>query len=474
MQHYTEEELQWVEEYMNTHFKNDIPQGYITHLHQHSDNAATHFKSTGAIEYFTSLIKKLGRDATKCHYVYSFGAPGHGKGEFDGLGGTFKNVIHGLIRATKTSQRGIPGVESGYIQNVEDVYNALMTRFAEGGTEEETIEEGEATTTNEGTEEGIQEEAAIEEGSIEEGEEAIINDGTIAEGILPRTRTKAKNPINKYHFFHHDTIARPIHRPEEKFIKLDGISKNYQFVATGAGLVHMRQRSCWCMNCMCMMMEGSLNWPESKTISGCTSSTLSATVYQFVKKSCVKTLGTGVTTTRADRVHEKNEMTTLLRPGDWMFFKGGEGDSQLVWLGRAVSKTEWSNQCIWKNETGRDLIAGHVRVARNEYAINVQWYTLKQADNPLEYVIEKAEPDPIVNNNKELLHAGFPMTQVIGSRSRVPRRRNVRSIQSDDYEYDTPASLQTSEGHWFRKEWGNVWTIAQEDKDIALAKVGLV
>jgi hypothetical protein len=167
-------------------------------------------------------------------------------------------------------------------------------------------------------------------------------------------------------------------------------------------------------------------------------------------------------------------MTAGLSHGDWMLFKGGEGDSQMVWLGRAVSKTEWSNQCIWKNETGRDLIAGQVRVARNEYAINVQWYTLRQADNPLEYVIEKTEPDPIVNNNKELLHAGFIMTQVIGSRSRVPRRRNVRSIQNDDYEYDTPASLQTSEGHWFRKEWGNVWTIAQEDKDVALAKVGLV
>jgi hypothetical protein len=58
----------------------------------------------------------------------------------------------------------------------------------------------------------------------------------------------------------------------------------------------------------------------------------------------------------------------LLSHGDWMLFKGkgGEGDSQMVWLGRAVSKTEWSNQCIWKNETGRDLIAGQVRVARNE------------------------------------------------------------------------------------------------------------
>jgi len=61
------------------------------------------------------------------------------------------------------------------------------------------------------------------------------------------------------------------------------------------------------------------------------------------------------------------------------------------------------------------------------------------------------------------------MTQVVGSRSRVPRRRNVRSVQNDDYEYDAPASLQTTEGHWFRKEHGNVWEIAQGDKDIALS-----
>lgn len=256
--------------------------------------------------------------------------------------------------------------------------------------------------------------------------------------------------------------------------KLKDITKHYQFAVSGVGLVHMRQRSCWCMNCMCAMMEGSLRWPESKPISGCTSSTLSARVYQFVKQSCKKTEGVGVTTTRRDHLREKNEMTTQLSHGDWMLFKGGEGDSQMVWLGRAVSKTEWSNQCIWKNETGRDIIAGHVKIARNEYAINVQWYTLRQADNLLEYVIEKTEPDPIVNNNKELLHAGFSMTQVVGSRSRVPRRRNVRSIQNDDYAYDTPASLQTSEGHWFRKEWSNVWAMAQEDKDVALAKLGLL
>ena len=168
-------------------------------------------------------------------------------------------------------------------------------------------------------------------------------------------------------------------------------------------------------------------------------------------------------------------MASKLNPGDWMLFKGGkDGCSQLVWLGRAVSKEQWSGQCIWKNKTTRTVFVDGVPVARNEYAINVQWYTLKQAGSTLEYVIEQSEPEPLVNNNKEHLHASFPMTQVIGSTmtsARVPRRRNVRSNQSDEYEYDTPANLQTSEGHRFRNECSSVWALAQDDKDLALSRV---
>ena len=85
MQHFTTKELEWIEEYMNSNFKNDIPTGKITCLHQHSDNAASHFKSTGSMEYYTSLICDRG-GASKCRFVYTFGAPGHRKGFFDGVG----------------------------------------------------------------------------------------------------------------------------------------------------------------------------------------------------------------------------------------------------------------------------------------------------------------------------------------------------------------------------------------------------
>ena len=136
----------------------------------------------------------------------------------------------------------------------------------------------------------------------------------------------------------------------------------------------------------------------------------------------------GVAITRMNRVQDENEMASRLNPGDWVLFKGS--DWQLVWLGMAVGKQEWSNKCIWKNETRSMQVVDSVSIGPNEYGINVQWYTLKQADSPLEYVIESEYP-PIVNNNRELLHARFQM-----------------------------------------KEHGDVWTIEQRDKDVALSKLG--
>jgi hypothetical protein len=78
MQHFTEKEFEFLEAYILEFFPNDPTKGCIQRLHQHSDNASQHFKSTGAIEYFTLLIMKRG-GPTECMYVHSFGAHGHGK-----------------------------------------------------------------------------------------------------------------------------------------------------------------------------------------------------------------------------------------------------------------------------------------------------------------------------------------------------------------------------------------------------------
>lgn len=126
MKQFTDTELVYLEGYMAENFPNDLIGGKIKRLHQHSDNASQHFKSTGAIEYYTSLINA--RDGPKeCMYVYSFGAPGHGKGVFDGVGGAIKNKVHSLIKATKTTNEGIPGVDSGYINDIKDVFQAITS-----------------------------------------------------------------------------------------------------------------------------------------------------------------------------------------------------------------------------------------------------------------------------------------------------------------------------------------------------------
>jgi hypothetical protein len=123
-------------------------------------------------------------------YVYSFGAPGHGKGVYDGIGGTIKNKVHSLIKASKTSSEGVPGVEGGYITDDNDVFQAVKYHFKNGEN---------------------------------------------------RVRMRAgSNPISHYKFFSYLMADTPIRCPmvDEVFNSLEGISSNYQFVVHNCGLVY--------------------------------------------------------------------------------------------------------------------------------------------------------------------------------------------------------------------------------------------
>ena len=128
MQRFTRQEMEYLEMYWSKNFPRDLIDGRVKRLHQHSDNASQHFKSTGSIEFFTSLIEQRG-GPSECMYVYSFGAPGHGKGVYDGVGGAIKNKVHSLIKATKTTHEPIPGVDCGYINDVKDVFETVSHHF---------------------------------------------------------------------------------------------------------------------------------------------------------------------------------------------------------------------------------------------------------------------------------------------------------------------------------------------------------
>ena len=175
MQKFTNTEIEALEKYMNEKFPDDIPKGKISRLHQHSDNA-THFKSTGAINYFTTLINERG-GPTLTAFVYSFGAPGHGKGPYDGIGGRWKNKIdQALSTAEKTK---LKCTSTGYIHTIKDVHSALEYYF----TKSEEIDR----------------------------------------------QPSGKNPIHHYMFFCYLIDENPIQRPEETHDTLDGITKGIKY-----------------------------------------------------------------------------------------------------------------------------------------------------------------------------------------------------------------------------------------------------
>ena len=82
----------------------------------------------------------------------------------------------------------------------------------------------------------------------------------------------------------------------------------------------------------------------------------------------------------------------------------------------------------------------------------------------------------MVQSNNDLVLAGFDdgMHQVHGSRTQVPRRRTVRENRMDSFGLlPERTNLQTSEGDWYRREYGNLWRMDQQVRDEAMEGVDL-
>ena len=117
--HFSTQEFEWLRTYLVEHFPEDLPaskdgQKIIRHLFQHSDNAAQHFKSTGSMHFFAQTWSE---HAAKCdaafkdrpRSTYVFGCPGHGKGAWDGVGGTQKAAIVTAVKHSQMSGKKILG-----------------------------------------------------------------------------------------------------------------------------------------------------------------------------------------------------------------------------------------------------------------------------------------------------------------------------------------------------------------------------
>jgi len=243
-------------------------------------------------------------------YIYSFGAPGHGKGPYDGVGGAFKNRTHQLIKSERTSGIRIPGVATR-ILDVEDVYNALVADYS--------------------------------------------------------TKQGRKDGIGHYHFFLHLTKDNPIPQPSETFDAVPLISKNYQFAMKTPGVLYKRRRSCWCLQCFIVLHDGY----ASKSIQGCISSSdaISNAMYTFFIQSCMKRSGPGVAITNAVAFQRHRDLTETLTQGDWVIFEKAVDRTDVLWVGKLVSNNECDGNCKHVNETNGNMFVGDILVSKGEAAL---------------------------------------------------------------------------------------------------------
>ena len=370
--------------------------------------------------------------------MYTFGAPGHGKGTWDGLGGAWKNVIHHLIKSSHNKNELIPGVHSGYINSVRDVHAALSHHY-----------------DNENN----------------------------------RERSTSENRINKYKFFLYvrdapDSVkdgnnAPPkneIPRPVEELRTLDGIKSHYQFAVGDEGIVYMRCGSCFCMPCFIGLWGGTFNWRDTKDIAQCEKTLLGETSakYRFTKELCTKTAGPGVQQAVINRGVKQNEMASKLAVGDWVLVDGGDDQYQPIWLGRVMSNKDWDGQGVKVNDTNSVMVVDGMRIKKGEVAMNIIWYEKIDLDSEdLDYHISRHETHPIVQRSRSLLHAQFDIPRMIGRDNPVPRHRERRAtsqaVSLGEYYYPT-TNFQSSVTGWHDREFGSQYKMEAFDQAQALQR----
>lgn len=223
MQHYVKRTLDWME-------KNGVVKDRgLCALHVHSDNAGEwgawsrvclctphstlctalhpllagqHYKSNKSIYWLTTLINEAltGRPWIRSA-AWSFGTPGHGKGPWDGMSGTFKRYIRNISQQRHTQNvdpKDIIRTESGNIRTAKEMYEQLRYKF--GG--------------------------------------------------------KKTEKMNEYVFLYVECneIERPSRTIEHD--PIEDLKRHFSFFAMRPGVVLKRELSCWCTACVAAFMEG--------------------------------------------------------------------------------------------------------------------------------------------------------------------------------------------------------------------------
>ena len=169
-----------------------------------SDNAAQHFKSKYTLRFLT-LYARLFKLK---HVVWDFGCPGHGKGPWDGLGGTLKSWLRREAESLPIDQ-----VHRG----PEDCAAALRSHFESA--------------------EWAREHAAGSRYKINQ-----MKKQWIAEGVFERPSHYLVNGASE--------VEYKTPRNQAEVAPLTGGASRYSFWVLGDEQLGMRRFTCWCPSCM--------------------------------------------------------------------------------------------------------------------------------------------------------------------------------------------------------------------------------
>ena len=194
--------LKKILDYLDDHYAKTGKEKFSA-WHFHSDNAPQHFKSTKTMYFLTSLPERLASWAAHLPISFSvfweFGAPGHGKGVWDGIGAWIKRTVRQDI-VDDRPQRLTILTASCYVRWPCEVAEHVKRRL----------------NTNEYVQSHLK--------------------ATINEVVVTYTAT-------------HDIQAqRPM--PDHEYTSMPGIKKTFVFMPVRDSVVLERKFACWCSSCM--------------------------------------------------------------------------------------------------------------------------------------------------------------------------------------------------------------------------------
>ena len=302
----------------------------IVCVYTHSDNAAQHFKSGNTLNWYTTVLL-VGRVLA---FIWGFGAPGHGKGEWDGMFGWLKNYVRVTILAAETKSEVIK-TTSKKIKNAWDVFEQLVANYD--------------------------------------------NDEWRA-----KQASKSKRHIQRITFLWagSDDIERP--RFSEHFEAQKGVRTTYEWCVLGLGSYASRRLACNCPPCLNAKCRrgieasatGHAPCPTPLCKYAC-----APEFYGWTRRSCKKIDAGTVATTRAKSQLAARKQAPKLKSSEWVFFQARGCPDDIWWLARtiAVNGEGFNDTCFQKINERTTL--DFVQFDKDDYAIAVQWYERNVSDS---------------------------------------------------------------------------------------------